>query len=134
CPTPLLSSSPLFPYTTLFRSPASLISLFILIGMFFLSFVFVPLMQVAKHMPDEGDLKTLTAWARELEGVAFANEHLKRLQKPVIDGEYKASEALKALEQRSFMVQNRINLMYLIFNLLFWVDFFVLLKLEKWKN
>src|SRR5690554_4275626 len=85
-------------------------------------------------MPDEGDLKTLTAWARQLEGVAFANEHLKRLQKPVIDGEYKASEALKALEQRSFMVQNRINLMYLIFNLLFWVDFFVLLKLERWKK
>src|SRR5699024_8079399 len=81
--------------------PVSLISLFILIGMFFLSFVFVPLMQVARHMPDEGDLKTLTAWARELEGVAFANEHLKRLQKPVIDGKYKASEALKALEQRS---------------------------------
>jgi len=114
--------------------PASLISVFILLGMFFLSFVFVPLMQVAKYMPNEGDLKTLTAWARQLENITFENDHLKKLQKPVIDGEYKASEALKALEQQSFMVQNRINLMYLIFNLLFWVDFSILLRLEKWKK
>ena len=120
---------------TLFAGlPASLLSLFILIGMFFLSFVFVPLMKVAKQMPDEGDLKTLTAWARQLEEVDFENEHLKKLQKPVVDGEYKASEALKALEQQSFMVQNRINLMYLIFNLLFWVDFATLMRLEQWKK
>jgi ABC-type multidrug transport system fused ATPase/permease subunit len=120
---------------TLFAGlPVSLISLLILLGMFFLSFVFVPLMQVSKQMPDEGDLKTLTAWARQLEGVHFENEHLKELQKPVIDGEYKASEALKALEQQSFMVQSRINLMYLIFNMLFWVDFAVLMRLEKWKK
>src|SRR5690606_9835499 len=51
--------------------PFSLISLFILIGMFFLSFVFLPLMQAAKHMPDEGDLKTLTAWALQLEDITF---------------------------------------------------------------
>src|SRR5690606_23507686 len=114
--------------------PFSLISLFILIGMFFLSFVFLPLMQAAKHMPDEGDLKTLTAWALQLEDITFNNGYLKKHQKPVIDGQYKASEALKALEQQSFMVQNRINLMYLIFNLLFWVDFVVLMRLEKWKS
>src|SRR5690606_13200806 len=114
--------------------PFSLISLFILIGMFFLSFVFLPLMQAAKHMPDEGDLKTLTAWALQLEDITFTNGYLKKHQKPVVDGQYKASEALKALEQQSFMVQNRINLMYLIFNLLFWVDFVVLFRLEKWKK
>lgn len=114
--------------------PFSLISLFILIGMFFLSFVFLPLMQAAKHMPDEGDLKTLTAWALQLEDITFTNGYLKKHQKPVVDGQYKASEALKALEQQSFMVQNRINLMYLIFNLLFWVDFVVLFKLERWKK
>lgn len=113
---------------------ASLISLFVLLGMFFLSFIFNPLMQVAKHMPDDGDLKTLTAWARQLENINFKNDYLKRLQQPVTDVGYSASEALKALEQQSFMVQNRINLMYLIFNLLFWIDFPVLWRLEKWKK
>lgn len=114
--------------------PPSVISLFILIGMAFLGLIFAPLMQVTKLMPDEGDLKTLTAWARQLEEVSFENDYLKRLQKPVAYGPYRASEALKALEQHSFMVQNRINLMYLIFNLLFWVDFPVLMRLEKWKK
>lgn len=114
--------------------PPSLLSLFILIGMFFLGWVFRPLLQVAQIMPDEGDLKTLTAWARQLENIDFKNEYLKELQQPVSNGNYKASEALKTLEQHSFMVQNRGNLMYLIFNLLFWVDFPVLMRLEKWKK
>jgi hypothetical protein len=114
--------------------PVSLISLFILVGMGFLGLVFKPLLEISKVMPNEGDLKTLTAWARQLEDISFSDKYLQHLQQPVSNGKYKASEALKALEQQSFMVQNRINLMYLIFNLLFWVDFPVLMRLEKWKK
>src|SRR5690606_20762366 len=82
----------------------------------------------------EGDLKTLSAWARQLENINFSDSYLQNLQHPVSNGNFKASDALKTLEQQSFMVQNRINLMYLIFNLLFWVDFPVLMRLEKWKK
>src|SRR5690606_21163722 len=95
---------------------------------------FKPLLNISRIMPNEGDLKTFTAWAIQLEGTSFQNEYLKQLQKPVFDGENRASEALKSLEQQSFMAQNRINLMYLIFNLLFWTDFLVLWNLEKWKR
>jgi ABC-type multidrug transport system fused ATPase/permease subunit len=114
--------------------PGSLVSLFILIGMAFLGLVFRPLLEISKAMPNEGDLKTLTAWASQLENINFSDGYLRNLQQPVSNGKFKASEALKALEQQSFMVQNRINLMYLIFNLLFWVDFPVLMRLEKWKK
>lgn len=114
--------------------PVSLISLFILIGMAFLGLVFRPLLEISKAMPNEGDLKTLTAWARQLENISFSDSYLQHLQQPVSNEQYKASEALKALEQQTFMVQNRINLMYLIFNLLFWIDFPVLMRLEKWKK
>lgn len=113
---------------------ASFLSLFILIGIGLLGFVFKPLLGVANAMPNEGDLKTFSAWANQLENISFSNVHLTNLQKPVFDGDFKASEALKALEQQSFMVQNRVNLMYLIFNLLFWIDFPVLMRLEKWKS
>lgn len=114
--------------------PVSLISLFILIGMGFLGLVFKPLLEISKAMPNEGDLKTLSAWARQLENINFSDSYLQNLQHPVSNGNFKASDALKTLEQQSFMVQNRINLMYLIFNLLFWVDFPVLMRLEKWKK
>ncbi len=114
--------------------PASVLSLFVLIGMGLLGLVFKPLLNVSKVMPNEGDLKTLTAWALQLENANFTNEYLNTLKNPVSNGKHKASVALKALEQQTFMVQNRINLMYLIFNLLFWIDFPVLLRLEKWKS
>src|SRR5690606_13295123 len=100
----------------------------------FLGMVFKPLFNVSKIMPNEGDLKTFSSWAIQLEQISFGNGYLKQLQAPVYDGDNKASEALKSLEQQSFLVQNRANLMYLIFNLLFWTDFLVLWNLEKWKN
>ncbi len=75
-------------------------------------------MEGFKAMPNDGDLKTFTAWAHELENISFQDAYLKDLQHPIFDGEYKASVALKSLEQKSFMVQNRANLIYLIFTVL----------------
>lgn len=113
---------------------ASFLSLFILIGMVLLGQIFKPLIHIAQLMPNSGDLKTMTAWAMQLEEENFSNEYLNKLKNQVSNGEYKASEALKSLEQQTFMVQNRTNMMYLIFNLLFWIDFPVLMRLEKWKS
>ncbi|MDN3669057.1 DNA mismatch repair protein [Echinicola jeungdonensis] len=110
------------------------LGVWILIGFGFLGLVFKPLMMAAKAMPNEGDLKTFSAWANELEHIDFKNLYLKDLQSPVFDMDFKASKALKSLEQQSFMVLNRGNMIYLIFNLLFWVDIFVLWRLERWKD
>lgn len=114
-------------------SPAYL-SAWILVGMGFLSLIFKPLLAAYKAMPDQGDLKTLTAWSRQLEQQEFSDHYLKSLQGPVMDQKYRASEALKSLEQQSFSVQNRINTVYLIFNLFFWVDFVLFWRLEMWKK
>lgn len=130
---------PLLGLTVLFllifgMVPVSVLSLFLLIGLTFLGLVFRPLLSVSRIMPDEGDLKTFSSWAIQLENMNFSNAYLRELQNPVYDGKHKASEALKSLEQQSFIVQNRANLMYLIFNLLFWTDFLVLWSLERWKK
>ena len=60
--------------------PVSLISLFILIGMAFLGLVFRPLLEISKAMPNEGDLKTLTAWARQVENISCSDSYLQHLQ------------------------------------------------------
>src|SRR5690606_32312073 len=76
--------------------PVSLISLFILIGMAFLGLVFRPLLEIPKAMPNEGDLKTHTPRARQLESIDRSDKYLHHLQPPVSNQKYKASEALKA--------------------------------------
>ncbi len=114
--------------------PSAYLGIWILIGFGFLGLVFKSLMKAGKAMPNEGDLKTLSAWAKELEHIDFKDPYLNELQNPIFDLDYRASVSLKSLEQQSFMVLNRGNMIYLIFNLLFWVDFFVLWRLEKWKE
>lgn len=130
---PLVGLLLLFGWLLMNWSPAYF-SAWILIGVGFLALVFKPLMEAYKIMPDEGDLKTLRAWSGELEHLEFNDPYLKSLQAPVLDEKYRASKALESLEQQSFTVQNRINLMYLIFNLFFWADFWVLWRLERWKK
>ncbi|HSJ68623.1 MAG TPA: hypothetical protein VK921_13145 [Anditalea sp.] len=125
----IVLSAVLFGYI----SPAFL-SAWLLLSLFALSFVFKPLIAAAKSMPNEGDVKTFTAWAIQMENIEFKDPYLQDLQKPIFEKDFRASVSLKTLEQQSFAVQNRANLVYLIFNFLFWVDFIVLLKLEKWKR
>ncbi|QDH78641.1 DNA mismatch repair protein [Echinicola soli] len=114
--------------------PLAYLLIWVLAGTALLGLIFRPLLVAFKNMPDEGDLKTYSIWARELEQLDFKDGYLKELQLPILEGEYRASDALRSLEQRSFMVQNRANMMYMIFDLLFWVDFGVLFSLEQWKK
>lgn len=110
------------------------LSIFILVGVFFLSFVFKPLLAAMKAMPNEGDLKTYRSWAMVMESQSFEDPYLKTLHRPLVDTGFEASIALKALESQTFLIQNRANLMYLIFNLLFWIDFLALFRIELWRK
>lgn len=110
------------------------LSMFILVGVFFLSFVFKPLLSAMKAMPNEGDLKTYRSWALVMERQSFEGSYLKTLHKPLLDTGFEASIALDALESQTFLIQNRANLMYLIFNLLFWIDLLVLFRIERWRK
>ncbi|WP_114751570.1 MutS-related protein [Pleomorphovibrio marinus] len=121
-------------YTFLLGYPYVYLSMFIGVGLLLLSLVFRPLMEAMKNLPNEQDLKTYRLWAKLLENQSFKHPLLQKFQKPYVSDGFKASKALKALEGQIFVVQNRANLMYLVFNLFFWLDFLVLFRLEKWKR
>jgi hypothetical protein len=105
----------------------------IIAGLFFLSMIFQNLQQASSIMPNQGDIKTFSKWASKIAGMRFKGDYLNQLQKPFKNKDYDASAILKSLEQKSFMLQNRFNLMYLIFNMLFWIDFFLFWRTVKWK-
>ncbi|WP_209331123.1 MutS-related protein [Lunatimonas salinarum] len=130
---PLLGSTLLIAVLW-FNLPFAYLGMFILAGILMLGLIFKPLMLSMKVIPSESDLKTYQSWAYLLEEASFSHPYLKELQAPISDTQVKASQALESLEKQSFIVQNRSNLLYLIFNLLFWVDFWVLYRLENWKN
>lgn len=109
------------------------IGAWIMVGLFFLSMIFYRLQKASAIMPNQGDIKTFGKWASQIAGIRFEGEYLNHLQKPFKNDHYDASAILKSLEQKSFMLQNRFNLMYLIFNLLFWIDFFLYWRTVRWK-
>jgi hypothetical protein len=111
---------------------ASWIGLWILAGLSFLSFIHKDLHQASLIWPNEGDIKTFKIWSDLLEKESFKSKNLQPLHLPFLNGTL--SKGLKSLEQVSFLIQNRFNLVYLVFNLLFWLDYFLLWQLKKWKK
>ncbi|AFL83549.1 mismatch repair ATPase (MutS family) [Belliella baltica DSM 15883] len=120
--------------TVYFGMPFGWIGLWILLGGVFLATVFKPLQEAAMLMPNQGDIKTFAFWSSLLVKEQFKNTHLKELQQAFKNEDIEAPKILKSLEQKTFMIQNRLNLMYLIFNLLFWTDLFLWWRLILWKD
>ncbi|MEX0884324.1 MAG: hypothetical protein WDZ72_12705 [Cyclobacteriaceae bacterium] len=75
--------------------PTYFFSLFIFIGLIMLGLVFKPLLDAAKAMPDDGDLKTYYAWSQLLEEESFTEDFLLAYQRPFKDDKILASKALK---------------------------------------
>lgn len=114
--------------------PSVWVGAWIVLGIFSLTFVFKPLQEASKVFPSQGDIKTFGKWATLIEKSDFVDPFLHSLKEPIKNENFVASEVLKSLEQKSFMIQNRINLMYVIFNLIFWIDFFLLWRAENWRK
>jgi DNA mismatch repair ATPase MutS len=112
--------------------PAAWIGLWILIGMGLLSLVYKGLNTASRIWPGEGDIKTFRIWSQFLEKETFRDPPLEGLHAHFADAQF--SKGLRSLEQISFLVQNRLNLVYVIMNLLFWLDFFLLWQLKRWKK
>jgi len=108
------------------------LGLWLLIGTAFLSMVFKNLKKASSIWPNEGDIKTFRLWSQLMEKEKFDDPGLKDIHHHFEDGQF--SNGLRTLEQISFLIQNRMNFVYLIFNLLFWLDFFLLWLLNRWKN
>ncbi len=120
--------------TLFFGLPYGWIGIWIIIGLAFLGTVYKNLQEAALVLPNEGDVKTFTLWADLLVNEKFEDPYLRRLQHDFQSEEVFAPKVLKSLEQKTFMIQSRFNLVYLIFNLLFWTDFFLWWRLVVWKN
>jgi ABC-type multidrug transport system fused ATPase/permease subunit len=114
--------------------PPVLIGAWIILGILFLALVFKPLQEASKFFPNQGDIKTFGKWALMIEQSDFADPYLHSLKEPIKNDSFVASEVLKSLEQKAFMIQNRANLMFLIFNMIFWIDFFLLWRAEIWRK
>lgn len=114
--------------------PPSVLGLWILIGMIFLSAVFKPLKQAADRIPSRNQLKIYRYWIAELEQENFNSVILKDAQSHFLTEERKASDLLNQLDRLGLWVQNRLNLLYLPINLLFWTDLFLYVKLNTWKK
>ncbi|MCH7415504.1 DNA mismatch repair protein [Belliella sp. R4-6] len=110
------------------------IGLWILLGGAFLATVFKPLQEASSIMPNQGDIKTFSFWSALLVKENFADERLKTLQSDFKNEEIEAPKVLESLEQKTFMIQSRLNMVYLVFNFLFWTDLFLWWRLVIWKN
>lgn len=114
--------------------PPVLIGAWVILGILFLTLVFKPLQEASNVFPNQGDIKTFGKWASLIEKSDFADPYLNSLKGPIKNDSFVASEVLKSLEQKAFMIQNRVNLMFVIFNLVFWIDFFLLWRVEIWRK
>ncbi|EKB50781.1 MutS-related protein [Cecembia lonarensis] len=112
--------------------PAAWLGLWVLFGTGLLSLVYKNLNIATKIWPSAGDIKTFRIWSEFLEKETFTDPKLQEIHLQFADGQF--SKAINSLEQISFLIQNRLNLVYVILNFLFWLDFFLLWQLKGWKK
>ncbi|MEB2773697.1 DNA mismatch repair protein [Algoriphagus sp. D3-2-R+10] len=114
--------------------PGAILGIWVLLGMFFLSMVFWPLKKAAESIPSRNQLKTYRYWLAVLENQQFTSPLLADMQSAFLTKEVKASTLFDQLDSLGLWVQNRINLLYIPLNLLFWIDLFLFLRLVSWKK
>ncbi|MEP2348789.1 MAG: DNA mismatch repair protein, partial [Algoriphagus sp.] len=114
--------------------PGALVGVWVLIGLVFLGLVFNPLKNASESLPSRNQLKTYRYWLAILEGEKFESSLLKKMQAPFLTDGLKASTLFDQLDSLGLWVENRINLLYIPLNLLFWTDLFLFLRLISWKK
>ena len=114
--------------------PQAFLGLYFLVGILLLSMVFVPLKRAAEAIPVASHLNSLRLRAAQIEGNSFQSDLLKAEQARLQAGSSLASKQLQELDRLGLWTQNRLNLLYLPINLLFWTDFILFLWLAAWKK
>lgn len=113
--------------------PEAILGLWILIGVGFLSRVFVPLKNAADSIPSASTLKSFGLRSKQIEKENFDSSTLQR-EKDFFGKNVSASHQLGQLDRLGLWAQNRMNLLYIPINLLFWTDFFLFVQLSEWKK
>jgi len=114
--------------------PVGLFGIWILIGMGFLGVVFGSLKKAGEQMPSRNQLKTYRYWLIELEKQTFESSILKESSAGFKNEAHKASDLLEELDRLGYWIQNRINFLYIPFNLFLWTDLLLYVRLQKWKK
>ncbi|MBB6326256.1 hypothetical protein FHS59_001884 [Algoriphagus iocasae] len=114
--------------------PSALLGLWVLIGFIPLGFVFKSLKEASDKLPSRSQLKAFSTWLRELEKMNFDSSLLKEKQHHILRNEISASQLFNQLDRLGLWIDNRINILYIPFNLLLWTDLFLARKLQLWIN
>lgn len=114
--------------------PEAFLGIWILVGVGFLSRLFVPLKEAGESIPSAPTLKSFRLRAKQIELEPFNSPALKNEKAIFGLAETSISTQLNDLDRLGLWAQNRINLIYLPINLLFWTDFFLFVQLAKWKK
>ncbi len=114
--------------------PQAFLGLWILVGVLVLSLIFKPLKQAAESIPLSSQMKSMRIRAERIESENMDAELVSEEKSKLYSDNRPASAQLKALDQLGLWVQNRLNLLYLPVNLLFWTDFLLFLRLQSWKK
>ena len=114
--------------------PQAVLGAWFLLGILLLGLVFQSLKKAAEAIPVAATLQSLRLRAEEIEGSPFSATLLKQDQTRLLAEGKPASQQLQELDTLGLWVQNRLNLLYLPINLLFWTDFILFLWLAAWKK
>ena len=113
--------------------PQAVLGAWFLLGILLLGLVFGSLKKAAEAIPVAATLQSLRLRAEEIEATPFSAALLKQDQTRLLAEGKPASQQLQELDTLGLWVQNRLNLLYLPINLLFWTDFILYLWLVQWK-
>ncbi len=114
--------------------PAAILGVWILVGIGLLSTVFRQLKHADEAIPISSTLKSYLVRAEQIENETFSSKTLQNSRAEFCKDGSTPSVLLRDLDRLGLWVQNRLNLLYLPINLLFWTDFLLLTRLAAWKN
>ncbi|GMQ29940.1 MutS-related protein [Algoriphagus confluentis] len=114
--------------------PQGYLGLWVILGTVALSLVFNPLKQAAEALPVSSLLRSFSVQAHCIEQETFPTPLLEGEKRKLFGGDRSISLQLSQLDQLALWVQNRMNLLYIPVNLLFWTDFILYDRLLSWKS
>jgi hypothetical protein len=114
--------------------PETFLGIWILLGVACLSSVFQPLKKAGAAIPVSSTLKSYLIRAQLIEKEEFESKNLLMAKNEHFKGEVFPSALLRDLDRLGLWVQNRLNLLYVPINLLFWTDFILFNRLAAWKD
>ena len=114
--------------------PTAFYGIWVLFGIGFLAVVFQSLKKAGEEIPSRNQLKTFRYWMIALEKQQFQSDLLRSATRGFSEANSKPSVLLEELDRLGLWIQNRMNILYIPFNLFFWTDLLLYVRLINWKK